>query len=119
MQTYIYTASREYAKVTGGGAASISALTDTAQSQAEKLLNSAKSPEAFEAIVNAMKNDMSNVNNEYGKSIGQYAPNVANLLGAASGGTVDPTLGFGSPASTIGGPTSQTTPSGIGYTVLQ
>ncbi len=87
LETYIYTASREYAKVTGGGVGSVSALTDTAQAQADKLLNAAQSPEVFAQVVTAMKNDMTNVNSEQGASLSDFAPNVSNLLGLATGGT--------------------------------
>jgi len=86
-ETYIYTASREYAKVTSGGAMSAQGLTDSAQREASNLLNAAQSPEAFAAAVSAMKQDMDNVNVEFNKSIGDFAPNVGKLLGIS--GTAD------------------------------
>jgi len=68
-ETYIYTASREYAKVTSGGAMSAQGLSDSAQREAAKLLNTAQSPEAFKATVGAMKLDMANVVNEMNNSV--------------------------------------------------
>jgi predicted nucleic acid-binding Zn ribbon protein len=95
LETYVYTASREYAKVTSGGVGSVQALTDSAQAQADKLLNAAQSPAAFAATAQAMKNDMANVNNNYGNQISAFSPNITNLLGLASGGTESPGMGFG------------------------
>lgn len=56
----IYAAAREYAKVVSGSSASVAGLSDTAAREASKLLNSAQSPEAFQAAVAAMKADMAN-----------------------------------------------------------
>jgi hypothetical protein len=53
-ETYIYTAAREYAKVTSGGAMSAQGLTDSASREAEKLLNAAQTPQAFKAAIEAM-----------------------------------------------------------------
>jgi hypothetical protein len=64
-ETYIYTAAREYAKVTSGGAMSAQGLTDSAAREAAKLLNAAQSPRAFAAAAKAMKDDMANVRNNY------------------------------------------------------
>ena len=91
-QTYIYTAAREYAKVTGGGAASTAALTDSASAAVDQLINSAQSPEAFKATIQAMQADMANVNGEYANTISGFAPNVANLLGMATGGSGSPDM---------------------------
>lgn len=82
-ETYIYTAAREYAKVTSGGALSAQGLTDSAAKEASKLLNSAQSPEAFSAAVEAMKADMANVVNERNKSLAGVSGTVASFLGGA------------------------------------
>lgn len=64
-ETYVYTAAREYAKVTSGGAASAQGLTDSAAREASRLLSTAQSPRAFAAAVRAMKADMENVRKNY------------------------------------------------------
>jgi len=60
LETFIYSASRDYAKVTSGGAESVAALTDTANAKAEELLNAAQTPEQFTAALTAMQQDMDN-----------------------------------------------------------
>lgn len=86
LETYIYTASREYAKVTSGGAMSAQGLTDSAQKEAERLMNAAQSPEALTATINAMKADMSNVSNEMNKSVNQLPSAIASIVKQMSGG---------------------------------
>lgn len=86
LETYIYTAAREYAKVTSGGAASAQGLTDSAAKEAEKLINSAQSPEAFAAAIEAMQGDMGNVVGEQTKTIANVSSTIANFLSAANGG---------------------------------
>jgi hypothetical protein len=107
LETYIYTAAREYAKVTSGGVGSVSALTDSAQAAADNLINAAQSPQAFAATVSAMEGDMANVNGEQANSVSSFAPNVADLLGMATGGS-------GAPAANVGPTTTNTatTPGG-------
>jgi len=83
-ETYVYTAAREYAKVTSGGAASSQGLTDSAAREAEKLLNTAQSPRAFAAAVRAMKDDMANVQKNYRGQMQQ-------LQGQIRGGNTAPT----------------------------
>lgn len=61
LEVYVYTAAREYAKVTSGAAASTQGLTDTATAAAGTLLSAAQSPANFQAAVTAMQNDMANV----------------------------------------------------------
>lgn len=68
-ETKIYTAAREYAKVTMGASASVAGLTDSAAKEASKLLNSAQSPKAFAAAVTAMKQDMDNVIREQDRGV--------------------------------------------------
>jgi hypothetical protein len=60
-EVYIYTAAREYAKVTSGSAQSVSGLTDTQTKASELLLSAKQSPEAFQAATEAMIKDMGNV----------------------------------------------------------
>jgi uncharacterized protein len=61
LENSIYTAAREYAKVTGGGAMSAQALTDSASKEAQKLINAGQSPEQFLAATSIMRRDMHNV----------------------------------------------------------
>jgi len=90
-ETYIYTAAREYAKVTSGGAKSSAGLTDSAQAEASKLLNAAQSPEVFARVVQAMQADMNNVINNFDKQTGKFPDAVKALFGlAGQAGTATP-----------------------------
>ncbi len=84
-ETYIYTAAREYAKVTSGGAASSQGLTDSAAKEAEKLLNSAQSPEAFRTAVEAMKDDMANVTARQAQGLSKVSNTIGQFFAAANG----------------------------------
>lgn len=84
-EIYIYTAAREYAKVTTGGALSAQALSDTAAKEATKLLNAAQSPEAFQAAVGAMQDDMDNTIRQQSAGIKKVSGNIANFFAAANG----------------------------------
>lgn len=94
LETYIYSAAREYAKVTSGGAKSSAALTDSSQAEASKLLNAAQAPETFAKVVQAMQNDMDKVVNNFDKQTGSFPEAVKKLYGMASG--ADTTLAKGS-----------------------
>jgi hypothetical protein len=87
-EVYIYTAAREYAKVTSGGAQSVAALTDSAAKQASALLNAAQTPKAFEAAAGAMQNDMENVTKNQAKQINAVSSTVGQFLGAGGAGSV-------------------------------
>lgn len=82
-EVYVYTAAREYAKVTSGGALSTAGLTDSAAKEAEKLLSVSQSPEAFAAAVDAMKQDMQNVLTERQKSLARVSSTIASFLNGA------------------------------------
>lgn len=91
-ETYIYTAAREYAKVTSGSAASITGITDTAAKEAGKLLNAYQTPAAFQAATDAMRADMQNVQHENMAEINKTSSVIANFLGSSTGfGPVGPT----------------------------
>jgi hypothetical protein len=83
-ETYIYTASREYAKVTSGGAKSAQALTDSAQSQVDKLISASQAPEVFVAVVQAMEADMNNVIGNFDKQTNNFPNEIKALYGMAS-----------------------------------
>lgn len=85
-ETYVYTAAREYAKVTGGGALSAQGLTDSAAKEATKLLNTAQSADAFAAAVDAMKGDMANVITEQGKTLAGISSTIGNFFSVTNGG---------------------------------
>ncbi len=108
-ETYVYTAAREYAKVTSGGAASAQGLTDSAQREASKLLNTAQSPEAFSAAVGAMKNDMANVVGEQAKTLNGISGTIASFFAAANGLPPPPA---GAPARPAVMPPPQGVPAG-------
>ncbi len=78
-ETYIYTAAREYAKVTSGGAGSTQGLTDTAAKEASKLLNASQTPGGLQAAIEAMKNDMSNVTSGMTSEQGAVQSQIQNL----------------------------------------
>lgn len=83
-ETYIYTAAREYAKVTSGGAKSAQGLTDSAQKEVDKLINASQSPEAFKQVVTAMRNDMNNVIKNFDKQTSAFPGEVKKLFGIES-----------------------------------
>jgi hypothetical protein len=85
-ETKIYTAAREYAKVTTGGAMSAAGLSDTAAREATKLLNAAQSPAAFAAAVAAMKQDMGNVIAEQASGIGRVSSTLGSFFSRSTGG---------------------------------
>ena len=60
LEVFIYSAARDYAKVTSGGSESVAALTDAANQKADELLNAAQTPESFQAALTAMQQDMDN-----------------------------------------------------------
>ena len=106
-ETYIYTAAREYAKVTSGGAMSSSGLTDSAQKEAANLLNAAQTPEAFTAATEAMKADMGNVTKNQRAQVGNVSSTIAQFLEATS-----PSLGGSAPPSAI---PNRAVPTGLIY----
>lgn len=97
LETYVYTAAREYAKVTSGGAASSQGLTDSAAREASKLLNAAQAGETFAAVVQAMKNDMANVVLEQSKGLARVSSTIGNFFSVVNGGGAVPTT---APATT-------------------
>lgn len=84
-ETYIYTAAREYAKVTNGAAMSVAGLTVSAAKEAEKLLNAAQSPANFAAAAEAMKNDMANVTANQSKELRAISSVIANFFDSING----------------------------------
>lgn len=65
----IQTASAEYAKIMMGGTASASALTDSAQKEAQKLLNASMSPATLRKATALMRKEMDLTNQGYGATI--------------------------------------------------
>jgi hypothetical protein len=98
----IYTAAREYAKVMTGSSASVAELSAAAVQQVSQILNSAKSPEALAAAVNAMKQDMANITGTNAATLLKWQDAIKT---AGTGGT-----GFGSQTGSVPGvlPTPQT-----------
>lgn len=117
-ETYIYTAAREYAKVTSGGALSAQALSDSAAKEASKLLNAAQSPAAFRAVTQAMNDDMDNVMRRQSEGLKNVSGTIANFfaaannvpIGAATGTPKVPTPNAGptGPAALVWDPVSKT-----------
>jgi hypothetical protein len=106
LETYIYTAAREYAKVVSGSAQSVAGLSDTAAKEAEKLLNAAQAPETFAAVATAMKNDMGNVTANQNKAISDVSASVGQFLRAVN----TPRAGQDSGATTGAGVTPPVSP---------
>lgn len=94
-ELYIYSASREYAKVVTGSAASVEGLTDSAAKEMARLLNAAQSKEAFAAVSQGMQNDMDRFTGNQNKQIANESAILGNFFAAVNG----------TPA-----PTSKTTP---------
>jgi hypothetical protein len=99
-ETYIYTAAREYAKVTSGASSSVAGLSDSAQKEASKLLNAAQNPEQFQAAIQAMTQDMENVLKNQTVALSKTAPNVAKFLAVANGQPV-PSTEAAAPAGVV------------------
>lgn len=83
LENAIYTAVREYAKVATGslGAAG---LTDAGMKEAERLLNTAQSPEQFAAAVAVMKRDLANVPLAIDEEIKMERDLISSLLSNTS-----------------------------------
>ena len=107
-ELYVYTAARDYAKVSSGSAASVAGLTDAATAAANRILSASQSPAAMNAVIDGMQREMNvqitrqweeiqNINTAVGKlgtsKIGQF-------LGAVS----PPTSGGLNPPPPAGGP---------------
>ena len=92
-ETYIYTAAREYAKVTQGAAMSAAGLTDSAAREVEKLINAAQTPDAFRAAVQSMKDDMANVKSSYEQQRQELQDRIGELSGTKKPTTQPATTG--------------------------
>jgi hypothetical protein len=79
-EVFVFTAARDYAKVTSGGALSIAELSVAAAQKADELLNSAQSPEQFKAAAGAMRQDMANVMDTQRQGIGGVSETIARFL---------------------------------------
>lgn len=108
LQLYIYTAAREYAKVTTGAAASVQGLTDSASKKVDSLISSAQSPETFQGVIQAMQRDMHNVTGNQIKQIGQTSQTIADFLRVATGMPA-PTGGGNEPAPNPGATSTPST----------
>jgi len=109
LETYIYAAAREYAKVTGGSYMSAAELSNAGAKKAEELLNAAQTPDQFKSAAAAMQDDMVNVGTPLGdalKKINEASPNVARLLATAHGQSVP-----SGAAAPHGGPAPNAVPS--------
>lgn len=74
----LFTAAREYAKVSSGAAGSVAGLTDSAMKEAEKLLNSAMTQEQLRSTIDAMKADMTNVTGSMNDTIINLKDQISN-----------------------------------------
>jgi hypothetical protein len=102
-EVYIYTAAREYAKVTSGGAMSAQGLSDSAAREASKLLNASQSPEAFAAAVDAMQHDMDNVTSRQFEGVRTVSDTIGRFLAAANGVPLGTSSGNAPPPGGGGG----------------
>jgi len=82
-EVFVYTAARDYARVTSGGSESVAQMTDAANSAADALLNSAMTPEAFESALGAMQRDMDNATGTLKDQIQVVRGDVGRKPGAA------------------------------------
>lgn len=88
LETFIYTAAREYAKVTSGAAQSVAGLSDSAAREASKLLNTAQTPDALRAAAEAMIEDMDNVTSGQAQQIAKVGPGGDVVAQFLTGGRV-------------------------------
>lgn len=103
LETYIYAAAREYAKVTSGSFMSAAELSQGAAKKADELLNAAQTPEAFQAATQAMQNDMNNVTGPWLKQLSAGGgSSLARFLATAHGQSV-PDVGAPSSSNDRGG----------------
>lgn len=86
LEVNIYTAAREYAKVTTGAAASIQGVTDSGMKAADRLINAAQNPAQFKQVTDQMINDMNIVQTNQNKQIGKISSTIANFLRVSAGG---------------------------------
>ena len=75
----IYAFSREYAKIVGGGAMGAAALTDSASSAADHLLNAAMTKEQLNATMDVMKLEMDNRRASINDTLANSAQGLPNL----------------------------------------
>lgn len=85
LELYIYSAARDYAKVTSGSAGSVAAPTDTAQRIVDKLLSAAQTPETFAKVAEGMQNDMDKITGNQLKEISKTSSLIADFLGTVTG----------------------------------
>lgn len=83
-EVFVFTAARDYAKVTSGGALSIAELSVQAAAKADELLNAAQTPEAFRGAIRGIERDMANVMDTQRTRIGAVAQTVARFLDATN-----------------------------------
>ncbi|MCX6551170.1 MAG: hypothetical protein NTY02_09240 [Acidobacteria bacterium] len=97
----IYSAAREYAKVTSGAFLSASELSTTAAKKADELINTAQNPEQFAAVAQMMQKDMDNVTGPWLNRINTVSGTIAGFLKV-----VHEKPDFGSVTGDAPGPTS-------------
>jgi hypothetical protein len=79
-EVYVYSAARDYAKVTSGAEASVAELTVSAAAKADQLLNVSQSPERFAGAIAAMRKDMANAVENRRAKIGETSKVIADFL---------------------------------------
>lgn len=84
-ELYIYSAAREYARVTTGAGASNAELTKAAAEKADALLNAAQAPKTFAAVAGAMQNDMDAVIRNQQQTLANVSSTIANFLSVTHG----------------------------------
>jgi hypothetical protein len=57
-ELYVYTAARDYAKVSSGSSASIAGLTDAATKAASNILSASQAPAVMNTVIQGMQNEM-------------------------------------------------------------
>jgi hypothetical protein len=97
----IYTAAREYAKVTSNASQSVSELSQGAAKKADELINAAQQPEQFKAVTQGMQRDMNNVTAPLFKTLqntNDVGPSLKKFLEATSPVSKPPTASPSGPA---------------------
>ena len=95
LEVFVYDAARDYARTTSGGAESVAQMTDTANAAADRLLNAAQTPAAFEAALQAMARGMDTATNAQEAQIGKTSQVIRRFLNPAADAVTPKGVGVG------------------------
>ena len=79
-ENHIYEAVTDYAKILSGSAGSVAGISDTARTEAQKLLDASMTPEQFSAAVAAMRMNMTATMKAYESTIAGLKNNISTSV---------------------------------------